>query len=434
MPHEILGVTPGSVCEKAGIRAGDFLVAINGEPIIDEIDYQAFAGRRRFIITVAHPDKVQEKYLILKRDYEPLGLSMGDSLACTARHCKNNCAFCFVDQMPPGLRPSLYVKDDDWRLSLMMGNFVTLTNVSPDEMDRIIRRQASPLFISVHATDGRVRKDLMRNPSSDRIMEHLTRFKENNIRFHCQIVLCPGINDGEVLENTLRDLASLYPATQSVALVPVGMTKFRDKLPKLAPYTAEKAKMLLKQIAPLQEEFMKTYQTRFVFPADEFYCMCGTPVPSAEAYEGFPQIENGVGLLRLFESQIQEACKELPAPPGKPTRLVIATGISIAPEILRLCNTYAPSYMDIHVQPIMNDFFGRSITVTGLITGQDLVNQLQDVDADQIVITSSMLRSEGDLFLDNMTVESVQQALPAPLTVIDSSGNAFYRAICGLPQ
>ena len=434
MPHAIKEVMPGSVCEKAGIQKGDSLIGINGEQLIDEIDYQAFAARRRLILTVAHPDGTKEDYLIRKREEEPLGLSIGDSLACAPRSCKNHCVFCFIDQMPPKLRPSLYVKDDDWRLSLMMGNFVTLTNVSKAEMDRIIRRRASPLFISVHATDGQVRRQMMRNPASDQIMDRLMLLKEHGIKFHCQVVLCPGVNDGPVLDKTLKDLASLYPAAQSVALVPVGMTRYREKLEKLTPYTAQSAAELLDQVRPLRAQFYQEFKTRFVFPADEFYCMSGSPVPSEEDYEGFPQIENGVGLLRLLESQILQARAELPLPRGEPKRLLIATGTSIAPELRRLCKTYAPKFMSIQVQPIFNDFFGRTITVTGLITGQDLVKQLKDADADEILISSVMLREQGDLFLDDMSLSAVRKALPAPLTVVGTTGRAFYRAICGQPQ
>jgi putative radical SAM enzyme (TIGR03279 family) len=335
--------------------------------------------------------------------------------------------------MPKGLRQTLYVKDDDWRLSLMMGNYITLTNVSESEMDRIIRRHASPLYISVHATDGNVRKQMMRNPGADKIMEHLKRLQDAGIRFHCQIVLCPGLNDGPVLEKTIQDLVSFFPAACSAALVPVGLTSHRDELIKLIPYTKETATELIMKIKPMQEQFLKKYGTAFVFPADELYCISGLPLPKEDEYEDFPQIENGVGLLRLFISDVEQAANDYIAVPNElPKRITIACGVSVAPFLLELSRRFAPAQVKVDVIPILNDFFGHTITVTGLITGQDLVKQLQNAETDLILICSAMLRAEGDLFLDGLSLEEVKRALPAPLYVIPNSGKAFYRALRGI--
>jgi putative radical SAM enzyme (TIGR03279 family) len=359
-------------------------------------------------------------------------MQLEETLISKPRCCRNHCVFCFIDQMPPSLRQTLYVKDDDWRLSLMMGNYITLTNIPDAEMDRIIRRHASPLYISVHATDGETRQRMMKNPSAVRIMEHLARFKKEGIRFHCQIVLCPGINDGSVLDKTLQDLISLYPAASSVALVPVGLTSHRASLDKLVPYTKDDAAALIERIKPFARQCMEKYGTSFVFPADEFFCLSGIPLPAEAEYEDFPQIENGVGLLRLFISDVEQAHEENLTPDGSIKHITIACGVSVAPYLRELAGRFAPKQIQIQVVPIRNDFFGQTVTVTGLITGRDLVSQLKATQTDRILICANMLRAEGDLFLDDMSLEEARQALPAPLHVIPNSGKAFYKALYGI--
>ncbi len=432
MPHTITAVKLGSSAYASGIRPGDRLLRINGEDIIDQIDYQALSANSLLILDIEKKNGEKAIFTIQKDEYEPLGIQLEDTLLSRPRSCKNHCVFCFIDQMPPSLRQTLYVKDDDWRLSLMMGNYITLTNISESEMDRIIRRHASPLYISVHATDGDVRRQMMKNPGADRIMEHLTRFRDAGIRFHCQIVLCPGINDGPVLDKTLADLISFHPAACSAALVPVGLTSHRDGLAPLKPYTKETAAELIQKIRPLQEHFLEKYGTAFVFPADELYCLSGIPLPSEEEYEDFPQIENGVGLLRLFISDVEQFAEELPVPDDRPERITIACGVSVAPFLRELADRFAPKQTKVDIRPIRNDFFGPSITVTGLITGQDLIKQLQSAEADRIYICANMLRAEGDLFLDGLSLPEVKEALPAPLYVIPNSGKAFYRALYGI--
>ncbi len=433
MPHTITAVKRGSAAHLSGVRPGDRLIRINGEEIIDQIDYQALSSNSLVILDVEKKNGGNAIFTIRKDECEPLGIQLEDTLLSRPRSCRNHCVFCFIDQMPQSLRKTLYVKDDDWRLSLMMGNYITLTNVSESEMDRIIRRHASPLYISVHATDSAVRRQMMKNPGAGRIMEHLKRLSDAGIRFHCQIVLCPGINDGPVLERTLRDLLSFYPAARSAALVPVGLTSHREGLTPLTPYTKESASELILKIRPLQEQFIKKYGTAFVFPADELYCLSGLPLPPEAEYEDFPQIENGVGLLRLFISDVEQAAEEpMAAPHDLPKRITIACGVSVAPFLQELADQYAPPQVAVDIRTIRNDFFGHTITVTGLVTGRDLIKQLENVETDRILICAAMLRAEGDLFLDGLSLDEVKQALPAPLYVIPNSGKAFYRALYGV--
>ncbi|MBQ3484592.1 MAG: DUF512 domain-containing protein [Clostridia bacterium] len=434
MSTAITHVQPGSIAERLGLCAGDVLESIAGEPIIDQIDYQALTARSRFDLVVRSAQGEMRTLHVRKQDWEPLGLTLDQTIVSSPRPCRNHCIFCFIDQMPPGMRKTLYVKDDDWRLSLMMGNYITMTNIDDAELDRIIRRRVSPLYISVHCTDPDMRVKLLRNPKAAQIMDNLRTLKAAGIRFHCQIVLCPGWNDGEILMRSIRELAELAPAAQSVALVPIGLTKHRDGLPYIKPYDRQMATELIEAVKPLQERFLAEMGTRFVFPADEFYCLSGLPLPEDQEYEDYPQIENGVGMLRMFETDLKYAADDYPVAQTPARRLVIATGTSIAPFLQHLADQYAPKGTTVEVRPIINRFFGESVTVAGLITGGDLIDQCRDVDADEILIVRSMIRAEGDLFLDDMTVEEVRKALPAPLRITENSGEGFWRAISGLEE
>ncbi|MDD6050016.1 MAG: DUF512 domain-containing protein [Clostridiales bacterium] len=431
MPTAITHVQPGSIAERLGLAEGDQLLSIAGEPIIDQIDYQALTANRRFEMAVMKKDGSQVTLHVRKQDWEPLGITLDQSIVSSPRPCQNHCIFCFIDQMPPGMRKTLYVKDDDWRLSLMMGNYITMTNIDDMELDRIIRRKVSPLFISVHCTNPDMRVKLLRNPRAALIMDKLRLLREHGIRFHCQIVLCPGWNDGEILFESIRELAQLAPAAQSVALVPIGLTKYREGLPYIKPYDRQMARELIESVKPLQAKFLTEMGTRFVFPADEFFCLSGLPLPEDEEYEDYPQIENGVGMLRMFETDLRYAAEDEPVSETPPRRLCIATGTSVAPFLQRLADEYAPKGTTVEVRAIVNRFFGETVTVAGLITGRDLVEQCRDVVADEILIVRSMIRAEGDLFLDGMTVEAVRKALPAPLRITESTGEGFWRAISG---
>lgn len=431
MSSTITHVQKGSIGARIGLKAGDVLERIAGEVVIDQIDYQALTARERFPIDVTRDGKPMT-FHARKEDWEPLGVTLDQTIVSKPRPCRNHCIFCFIDQMPPGMRDTLYVKDDDWRLSLMMGNFITMTNISDSEMDRIIRRKVSPLYISVQATDPEVRVKLLRNPHAGDIMDKLRLLKDNGIRFHCQLVLCPGWNDGNVLMRSIADLRSLAPAACSVALVPVGLTKHRQGLAEITPYDKDSAAELIRMIEPMQQQFLKEIGTRFVFPADEFYCLSGLPLPMDEEYEDYPQIENGIGMLRMFETDLRFAVEDYPVAETLPRRLVIASGTSIAAQMQRWCDMFAPRGTTVQVVPIVNHFFGESVTVTGLITGGDLVQQLQGVSCDEILICRNMIRNEGDLFLDDMTLDEVRKALPAPLRLVENTGEGFWRAISGL--
>ena len=309
----ILSVASSSPAAGAGILPGESIVSINGEPVIDEIDYQALIVHPHLEIIVAGEDGTERSVTVAKSRWESLGLVLDETIVMKPRSCRNHCVFCFIDQMPPGMRRSLYVKDDDWRLSLMMGNYVTLTNVDDEEFVRILRRKASPLYISVHATDGDVRSRMLRNPNARNILERLKALKNHGLQFHAQIVLCPGYNDGDVLKKTLDDLASLWPSALSVAIVPIGMTRYREKLAKIPCVDREMAEHLIPEIENFQERCLSDFGTRFAYLSDEFYCICGREMPEEEIYEGYPQIENGVGLIRQFENECEAAYRELSA-------------------------------------------------------------------------------------------------------------------------
>jgi putative radical SAM enzyme (TIGR03279 family) len=431
---KISGAVRGSIAQNLGIKTGDVLLQINGEDVIDPIDYQALTAVRQLDILTLRGGR-EKLYRIEKNEHEPLGILSEDAIASSPRLCGNRCIFCFIDQMPPSLRSTLYVKDDDWRLSLIMGNYITLTNMDESEFSRLIKRRASPLYISVHATVPEVRHNMMRNAKAGEIMRQLTRLCENGLSFHCQIVLCPGVNDGDVLRQTLQDLAGLYPSAKSAALVPAGLTRYRENLTPLQAYAKETARALLDSIIPMQERFLASLGTRFAFPSDEFYCLCGAPLPDEAVYEDFPQLENGVGLLRLLESELEDARGQEPSPPMIPAGRLIACGVSAAPFMERLIRIYAPHAANLSVRPIHNLFFGSSVTVTGLITGGDLVNQTMTAEADEILICASMLNASGDLFLDGMTLDEARRLLaPKKLTVVANNGAALYHALSGLGE
>lgn len=434
MPSKITHVQPGSIAQRLGLQPGDVMHTIAGEPVIDQIDYQALTASRSFDMEIETGCGERKTVHVRKQDWEPLGITLDQSIVSAPRPCTNHCIFCFIDQMPPGMRNTLYVKDDDWRLSLMMGNYITMTNISDQEFDRIIRRRVSPLYISVHATDPEVRVAMMRNPRAAQVMDRLHQLQSAGLRFHCQVVLCPGWNDGEVLKKTVTDLKALWPFAQSVALVPIGLTRFREGLPYIAPYNRESAAELIRSAMVWQKECLNSIGTRFVYPADEFYCLSGFPLPDDEEYEDFPQIENGVGMLRMFETDLAFAAEDSPVEFTKERHLVIACGTSIAENMQLWCNRYQPRGTHVKVKAIINHFFGETVTVTGLITGTDLVEQLQDESCDEILICRNMIRNEGDLFLDDMSVEDVRAKLPAPLRIVENTGEAFWRAISGLDE
>ena len=436
----IISVSPASPAAKAGIQPDESLISINGEPVLDEIDYQALIQHPHLEISLSGQAGGLRNVSVAKSAWEPLGLQLDESVAMKPRSCRNHCVFCFIDQMPPGMRKTLYVKDDDWRLSLMMGNYVTLTNVDDEEFVRILRRKASPLYISVHATDGDVRVKMLRNPNAGRIMERLTAMKNHGLQFHAQIVLCPGINDGAVLDKTVDDLASLWPAALSIAIVPIGLTKYRENLMRIPAVDPEMAEMLICRIQQKQERFLRDFGTRFVFLSDEFYCISGHSFPEEESYEDYPQIENGVGMIRQFEEECAAAYPEIQEEARgifhgrKKTRLLIPTGVSVRPTIEKLAVQYAPEWVHAEVIAVHNHFFGESITVTGLIVGRDLIRALENRHFDKVLISESMLRENTECFLDDLTLDEVRKAIGKPIQIVRNNGESFIRAIMQMEE
>ena len=437
MGIRILEVTRGSSAARAGIHAGEILLRINGEDVLDEIDYQALSGAHRLKIEIEDNEGKTREILLHRSGSTPLGLRLDERTVLEPRPCKNHCIFCFVDQMPPNLRPTLYVKDDDWRLSLMMGNFVTLTNVDDREFDRILRRRVSPLYISVHATDPEVRVRMLRNPTAGNIMDRLKKLKDAGLEFHCQAVLCPGINDGPVLHQTIVDLAGLYPAARSLAVVPIGLTDHRENLAPLRLFRRDEARELVRDMELIQAYYFRTIGTRFVFPADEFYSIAELPVPPEESYEGYPQIENGIGMVRLLAQEcadVWETSSERlkAAVRGRTRNILIPTGVSAVSYIRELVNQYASPEIRAEVITVPNRFFGPSVTVTGLIVGQDLEAALEGKTADEVLISCSMLREGEDCFLDDRTVQETQDHIGIPIRVVQNHGEDFLNALYGV--
>ena len=439
MSQRIAGVFPGSLAARSGIKSGETLISINRTPVLDLVDYQYLTARPSLEMLLEDENGAQRTVHIHKRTEDALGLTLESSLMSCPKTCANHCMFCFIEQMPPGMRPSLYVRDDDWRLSLMAGNFVTLTNLPKAEMDRMIERKASPIYVSVQTTNGELRKKMLSHIHADRIMEHLRRFADNGMSFHCQVVLCPQINDGPELDRTLCDLASLAPHALTVALVPVGLTRYREHLYPLRPYTKEEALTVVAQAEAFQKIMLEKHGTRFVFPSDEFYQIAGLPIPEADTYEDFPQFENGVGLLARLRDEFREAYRLAQRfdPDGGeivPRRVVMATGTSVAPFMQALLDECPIPGVQIAIHPIVNRFFGETVTVSGLITGQDLVAQLKGVEADEILITESMLREGEDIFLDDMTLQEAQEALGIRIHPVPDDGADLLDALRGTEE
>ena len=439
MGIKILDVSKGSMAAKAGIQPGEILLRINGEDILDEVDYQALTMHSRLKLELEQQDSSIRIVSLYKKASAPLGLKLDERIILEPRVCKNHCVFCFVDQMPSGMRPTLYVKDDDWRLSLMMGNFVTLTNVNDREFERILKRKASPLYISVHATDPEVRVQMLRNPSAGLILERLQRMADAGLKFHCQVVLCPGLNDGAVLHRTIVDLAKLFPAAQSLAIVPIGLTDYRRNLYPLRLFQKQEALDLITDLELMQAYYLRTIGTRFLFPADEFYSIAGIPVPPDDGYEGYPQIENGIGMLRKMFQECEEYWPLLrqrmkDIPPRGQDRILIPTGVSAFPYIRELAGKYADPSMRVEVFAVPNRFFGPSVTVTGLITGADLADALAGRKADRVLISCSMLQENGDRFLDDLTVKDLEQKTGLPFRIVRNHGQDFLDALYGIQQ
>lgn len=414
-------------------RVGDSLISINGKRIVDVLDYKFYAYDARLHVVLRRPDGSEYTVEVRKGEGGDLGLDFETYLMDNPRSCANNCVFCFIDQLPKGMRKTMYFKDDDARLSFLLGNYITLTNLSRREIDRIIALHVSPVNVSVHTTNPELRCRMLRNPRAGETIEVMRRFAGAGIVMNCQIVCCPGLNDGAELDRSMRDLAELYPQVHSVSIVPVGLTRFREGLYPLTAFTAEHAGETIDQVTAYGDECVEKYGSRIFFCGDEMYLKAGREIPPDDFYEEYTQLENGVGMLRLMETEYRSALKLSDPPDGVP--FSIATGTSAAPFFRKLLDLGGETYpeLDGRVYAIQNDFFGRSINVTGLITGQDLIAQLKGRDLGQrLFISQNMLRRREMDFLDDVTLEQASEALGVPIYPIEQDGFALWDAMSGL--
>lgn len=422
----INGVAKKSMADKKGIRAGDVLISVNGHEINDVLDYSFYIKEEKLVLALVSESRAK-KVKIRKKEYDDIGLEFETYLMDRQHHCKNKCVFCFIDQLPKGMRDTLYFKDDDSRLSFLFGNYVTLTNLTEHDVQRLIDMHISPVNVSVHTMNPTLRVEMMKNKHAGECLSILKRLADAGIQLNTQLVLCPGLNDGKELEFSLNELEKLRPAIQSIAAVPVGLTKFRNGLAKLRPYTPEEAKAVISTVDAFGKKCLEKYGTRLAFCADEFYLKAALPIPDEEYYEDYPQIENGVGLWKDLEVSFFDALESCEADRSTKSRVSLITGTAAYPLIKKLAAAAEQKFPNVKadVFEILNDFFGHSITVAGLVTGQDLIAQLKNKDcAKRLIIPSVMLRSEEDMFLDNVTKEDVQKALDVTLTVTPQSDGA----------
>ncbi|HBL84433.1 MAG TPA: radical SAM protein [Clostridiales bacterium] len=421
---QIKSVTKNSIAAKSGIAAGDLLQSINGREVNDVIDYRFFITEKKLSMLISH-DGTEYKVNILKGQYADIGLEFGTYLMDEKRRCKNNCIFCFIDQNPKGMRETIYFKDDDERLSFLFGNYITLTNLKDADLERIIEMHISPVNVSVHTTNPELRVKMMNNRFAGDVLEKLKRLAANHIAINAQIVLCRGYNDSYELTHTMDDLKSLFPSIQSVAIVPSGITKYRKGLVKLIPYDKQASAEVIQQITKYGDDCVESMGHRIFFPADEFYVMSGIPLPDEEFYEGYLQIENGVGMLRSMQEEFILAMEEIDVENMKPRKVTLATGFAAYKLIKELCDRAEMKYkkLNINVIAIKNNFFGENIIVAGLITGKDIIEQLTGVAlGDELLISRSMLRSGGDLFLDNISINELSEKLKIKVRAVENNG------------
>ncbi len=425
----ISGVEPKSPAAKKRIHAGDELLSVNGHDIADVLDYRFYVTEERLTLAVKTPKKVRTVKLRLPEGEEP-GLLFDTYLMDKQRSCRNNCVFCFIDQLPKGMRETLYFKDDDSRLSFLFGNYVTLTNLTEHEIERMIAMHISPVNVSVHTTDPELRCKMMNNRFAGESLSALQRFADAGLSLNVQLVLVPGYNDGDSLSRTLNDLLAYRPALQSVAAVPVGLTKHREGLTPLRLFTAAEAADTIDRIEAVANRMEQECGDRLFYASDEWYALAGRPIPALSKYGELHQLENGVGMSALFKSEVLTAlaATETASPTATKT---VATGTLAAPLIAECVAAVKEKFpsLQAEVKPIRNDFFGESITVAGLVTGGDLIAQLKGACGSRVLIPTSMLRREGDLFLDDVSVDDVATALAAEVVVTDGSGEEFVAAL-----
>jgi hypothetical protein len=427
---KIYDVTIGSHADKAGIKKGETLLSINSNEIVDVLDYRFYQVNRKLTLEVEDEDKNVRTVEMTKGEYEEIGLEFETYLMDKQHSCRNKCIFCFIDQLPKGMRESLYFKDDDSRLSFLFGNYITLTNITEHEIDRIIKMHISPINVSVHTTNPELRCKMMNNRFAGDTLKYLKRFADAGITLNCQIVSCPGINDGDELVRTLTDLENL--GVNMTAIVPVGLTRYRENLYPLVPYNKETAGQTIDIIEKMGDECVKKHGRRIFFPGDEFYLLAEREIPSPEFYEDFSALEDGIGMIAYLTDDVGWKLEELDADESLCHKVTIACGEGVFPymkRIMSMINEKFPN-ITINTRAIKNNFFGGGVNVSGLVTGGDLIDQLRDDDlGDRLIITSSMLRFENDLFLDDVSTDDVERELGVTLVPVNNNGNDLVEAV-----
>lgn len=430
MAVKIFDVTTGSHADKAGIKKGETLLSINSNEIVDVLDYRFYQVNRKLTLEVADENKNVRTIEMTKGEYEEIGLEFETYLMDKQHSCRNKCIFCFIDQLPKGMRESLYFKDDDSRLSFLFGNYITLTNITEHEIDRIIKMHISPINVSVHTTNPELRCKMMNNRFAGDTLKYLKRFADAGITLNCQIVSCPGINDGDELVRTLTDLENL--GVNMTAIVPVGLTRYRENLYPLVPYNKETAGQTIDIIEKMGDECVKKHGRRIFFPGDEFYLLAEREIPSPEFYEDFSAFEDGIGMIAYLTDDVGWKLEELDADESLCHKVTIACGEGVFPymkRIMSMINEKFPN-ITINTRAIKNNFFGGGVNVSGLVTGGDLIDQLRGDDlGNRLIIPSSMLRFENDLFLDDVSTDDVERELGVTLVPVNNNGNDLVEAV-----
>ena len=425
-------VEPHSLAAEAGIESGDVLLKINDEEPLDILEYRYLISEYEVELEIEKRDGSVE-IITIENDYEDFGIEFREGLIDKAQSCRNKCIFCFIDQLPKGMRETVYFKDDDARLSFLQGNYVTLTNMSEEDIDRLIRMRVSPINISVHTTNPELRVKMLSNRFAGNIFSRMKKFADAGLYMNCQIVLCPDFNDKAELDRTITDLSLLLPYTVSLSVVPVGLTAHREGLCRLTPFNKESSLEVVRQVEAHQQRILKEHGTRFVYLSDEFYLNAGLPVPTAEEYEGFPQIENGVGLIASMQEEFDDAIGRIPKRDYS-RKIAIATGELAAPFIKRLTERICEKVkgVSIEVYAVKNDFFGGGVNVAGLVCACDIVKTLENISQyDELLIPDSMLRDGEDVFLDNISLDELSKTLDIKITPVPNDGYLFCEAVLG---
>lgn len=429
--HIVKSVAPGSIADEMELEAGDEILRVNGKKMKDVIDYHYLIHDEFLTLIVVKKDG-EEWELEIEKEYEDdLGIEFEDGLMDQYQTCRNRCIFCFIDQNPKGLRDTIYFKDDDARLSFLQGNYITLTNMTDEEVERICFYKLSPINISVHTTNKELRNKMLNNRFAGERLAYLNRFYEAGLEMNGQIVLCPDYNDGEELDRTIKDLSNYLPFMKSLSIVPVGLSKYRDNLSKLRKFTKEEAQAVIRQVMTWQKKIKKERGTRFVYLSDEWYLKAELPLPEENEYEDYPQIENGVGMIRSLTNEVDQYLSKLSSD-HRVRKLSLITGTLAANTMKTIVQNVKHKFcnIDLTVFPIINDFYGHDITVAGLITGQDIIAQLKGKELGDVLLMSHvMLRSNEEVLLDNITVKDIENALQTRVRIVKSDGMSLVNAI-----